>query len=97
VGTPCIDLPERFRRLTQLARFAQWTKVQPIGPGTARRARGSCRGVRRAAALLELAIAAARAGIIAAGSFGRRRSGGAHLGSSEDENIFNAIRHTLML
>jgi len=90
-------LPERFRRLAQLARFAQWTKVQPIGPGTARRARGSCRGVRRAAALLELATAAARAGIIAAGSFGRRRSGGAHLASSEDENIFNAIRHTLML
>jgi len=68
-------LPERFR-LAQLARFAQWTKVQPNWSGTARRARGSWRGVRRAAAFFEFTPAAARTGIIAA------RSGPAHHASS---------------
>jgi hypothetical protein len=92
-----VRMPQLFRRVAQLARFAQWPEFQSIGPGTARRARGSCPGVRHAATLLELAPAAARAVIIAAGSFGRRRGGGAHLASSEDEDIFNAIRHTLML
>ena len=92
-----LRVPELFRRLAQPARFAQRTEIDPIGPGIARRVRGSWRGVCRAAALLEVTPAATRAGIISAGSFGRRRSGGAHLASSEDENIFNAIRHTLML
>jgi hypothetical protein len=80
---PPAAMPELFRRLAQPAHFAQWTEIDPIGPGIARRVRGSWRGVCRAAALLEVTPAATRAGIIAAGSFGRRRSGGARHTSSE--------------
>jgi hypothetical protein len=76
-------MPELFRRLAQPAHFAQWTEIDPIGPGIARRVRGSWRGVCRAAALLEVTPAATRAGIIAAGSFGRHRSGAVRHASSE--------------
>ena len=66
-----------FRRLAQLARFAQWTEAQPIGPDAARRAGAGRSRAPRAAALLELAPAAAWATIVAASSGAWRRSAAA--------------------
>src|ERR1700719_4268954 len=65
-GGPVHSLPEIFRRLAHLAYLGQGTEVQPIGPDTASRIGRRCHGASPAAALLKLAPAAARAGIVAA-------------------------------
>ena len=70
-------LSEPFDRLAQLAGFAQRAEVEPIGLHVGTRTGRHCTSLYSAAALLEFAPAAARAGIVAAGSFGRRRSGAA--------------------